>query len=205
MMIAKTIRTDLQIIADLIEPGTRVLDVGCGDGQLLDFLVNEKGVQGRGLEISREGVNNCLTRGLSVVQGDAEEDLNYYPDNAFDFVILSQTLQATNRPDLLVQDLLRVGKRVVVSFPNFGYWKVRSYLFFNGRMPVNENLPYEWYNSPNMHFCTIKDFLVMCDEMDITIERSIALDGKGRARRVRTNVFLANLLGEQGFFLLHKK
>lgn len=204
-MIAKTIRQDLQIIADLIEPDSRVLDVGCGDGQLLDFLVNEKGVAGRGLEISREGVNNCLTRGLSVVQGDAEEDLNYYPDNAFDFVILSQTLQATNRPDLLVQDLLRIGKRVVVSFPNFGYWKVRNHLFFKGRMPVNENLPYEWYNSPNKHFCTIKDFLIMCEEMGVTIERSIALDGKGRSRRVRTNIFLANLLGEQGFFLLHKK
>ncbi|MDV7339509.1 methionine biosynthesis protein MetW [Terasakiella sp. A23] len=200
----KSIRVDLQVIADLIEPGSRVLDVGCADGQLLDYLVKEKNCQGRGLEISPEGVNECVAKGLSVVQGDAEEDLGYYPDNAFDFVILSQTLQATHHPDQIVQDLLRLGKHAIVSFPNFGHWRVRSYLFFNGRMPVNKTLPYQWYNSPNMHFCTIKDFIVMCDEMGVTIERSIALDAAGQAHRVRTNLFFANLLGEQAVFLLRK-
>lgn len=200
----KSIRVDLQIIADMIEPGSRVLDVGCSDGQLLDYLVNEKGVAGRGLEISPQGVNACVEKGLSVVQGDAEEDLGYYPDNAFDYVILSQTLQATHHPDQIVKDLLRLGKHAIVSFPNFGHWRVRSYLFFNGRMPVNETLPYQWYNSPNMHFCTIKDFIVMCDDLGVTIERSVALDADGNARRVRTNLFFANLFGEQAVFLLRK-
>jgi len=161
----KSIRVDLQIIADMIEPNSRVLDVGCSDGQLLDYLVTEKKVRGRGLEISPEGVHQCVARGLSVVQGDAEEDLHYYPDGAFDYVILSQTLQATHHPDQMVKDLLRLGKRVIVSFPNFGHWRVRSYLFFKGRMPVNKTLPYQWYNSPNMHFCTIKDFGALCDEL----------------------------------------
>ncbi|GGF65102.1 methionine biosynthesis protein MetW [Terasakiella brassicae] len=201
---AKAIRVDLQIIADMIEPGARVLDVGCSDGQLLEYLVKEKNVRGRGLEISPNGVNACVAKGLSVVQGDAEEDLGYYPDNGFDFVILSQTLQATHHPDQIVKDLLRLGKRAIVSFPNFGHWRVRSYLFFKGRMPVNESMPYQWYNSPNTHFCTIKDFIVMCDEMGVTIERSIALDADGQAHRIRTNLFFANLLGEQAVFLLRK-
>ncbi len=200
----KAIRVDLQLIADLITPGSRVLDVGCGDGQLLDYLVTEKKVQGRGLEISPEGVNACVAKGLSVVQGDAEEDLGYYPDYAFDFVILSQTLQATHHPDQIVKDLLRLGKHAIVSFPNFGHWRVRSHLFFKGRMPVNNTLPYQWYNSPNMHFCTIKDFIVMCDEMGVTIERSIALDADGQGHRIRTSLFFANLLGEQAVFLLRK-
>jgi len=200
----KAIRVDLQIIADMIEPNARVLDVGCSDGQLLEYLVTQKNVRGRGLEISPSGVNQCVARGLSVVQGDAEEDLGYYPDNAFDFVILSQTLQATHHPDQIVKDLLRLGKRAIVSFPNFGHWRVRSYLFFKGRMPVNNTLPYEWYNSPNMHFCTIKDFIFMCEEMGVTIERSIALDADGQAHRIRTNLFFANLLGEQAVFLLRK-
>ncbi len=201
---AKAIRVDLQIIADMIEPGARVLDVGCSDGQLLEYLVKEKDVRGRGLEISPNGVNACVAKGLSVVQGDAEEDLGYYPDNGFDFVILSQTLQATHHPDQIVKDLLRLGKRAIVSFPNFGHWRVRSYLFFKGRMPVNDSMPYQWYNSPNTHFCTIKDFIVMCDEMGVTIERSIALDADGQAHRIRTNLFFANLLGEQAVFLLRK-
>lgn len=201
----KTIRVDLQIVADMIEPGSRVLDVGCSDGQLLDYLVTEKNVTGRGLEISPEGVNKCVAKGLSVVQGDAEEDLGYYPDAAFDYVIMSQTLQATHHPRAVVENLLRLGKYAIVSFPNFGHWRVRSYLFFKGRMPVNATLPYEWYNSPNMHFCTIKDFLALCEEMNVTIERSVALDAQGSAHRIRSGWFLANLLGEQAVFLLKRR
>lgn len=204
MIMSKSIRVDHQQIADMIEPGSRVLDVGCGDGALLEYLVQEKQVKGRGLELSPDGVNLCVSRGLSVVQGDAEQDLDYYPDNAFDYVILSQTLQATHHPDKIVKDLLRLGERAIVSFPNFGHWRVRWYLATQGRMPVNETLPYEWYNSPNMHFCTIKDFIVLCDQMNITIEKSVALDANGQARRIRTGLFLANLLGEQAVFLLRK-
>jgi len=201
----KSIRVDLQIIADMIEPNSRVLDVGCSDGQLLDYLVTEKKVRGRGLEISPEGVHQCVARGLSVVQGDAEEDLHYYPDGAFDYVILSQTLQATHHPDQMVKDLLRLGKRVIVSFPNFGHWRVRSYLFFKGRMPVNKTLPYQWYNSPNMHFCTIKDFGALCDELDVEVEKSVALGADGTAHRMGTNMMLANLLGEQAVFLIRQR
>lgn len=202
---AKLIRVDLQLIADMIEDNSRVLDVGCSDGQLLDYLVTNKNARGRGLEISPEGVNQCVAKGLSVVQGDAEEDLHYYPDDAFDYVILSQTLQATHHPDQIVKDLLRLGKRVIVSFPNFGHWRVRSYLFFKGRMPVNKTLPYEWYNSPNMHFCTIKDFIALCDTLDVEVERSIALAADGSAHRIKTNLFFANLLGEQAVFLIRQR
>jgi len=199
------IRVDLQLMADMIEPGSRVLDVGCGEGELLDHLVNAKGIDARGIELSSDGVNACVSAGLPVIQGDAETDLEDYPDGSFDYAILSQTLQAMRSPKYALDQLLRIGKRAIVSFPNFGHWRVRWQLFSQGRMPVNETLSYEWYDTPNIHFCTIKDFIVLCDELGITIERSIALDHQGNIRRIRSRLFAANLFGEQGVFLLSRR
>ncbi|MCW8861185.1 MAG: methionine biosynthesis protein MetW [Rhodospirillales bacterium] len=197
-------RVDLQLVAGMIDPGSRVLDVGSGDGTLLDHLVNEKKVDGRGLEISTAGVNACVSAGLSVIQGNADTDLAAYPDQAFDYVILSQTLQTMHAPREALTQLLRIGRRAIVSFPNFGHWRVRLNLLVRGRMPYNETLPHEWYDTPNIHLCTIRDFIVLCDELGITIERSIALDAAGNQRRIRTGLFMANLLGEQAVFLLRR-
>jgi len=200
----KSIRVDLQIIADMIEPGTRVLDVGCEDGTLLDYLVHFKQVDGRGIELSMEGVNACVSAGLSVIQGDADTDLATYPDDAFDYVVLSQTLQAMVAPRAVVENLVRIGRRAIVSFPNFAYWRVRSYLFFKGRMPVSRTLPHAWYETPNIHLCTIKDFVAMCEEMGITIEHSLSLNRGGRARGVQSSPLTANLFGQQAVFLLKR-
>lgn len=201
----KSIRVDLQVISEMIEPNSRVLDVGCSEGELLNHLVYNRNIDARGIELSTEGVNACVANGLSVIQGDAETDLIDYPDHAFDYVILSQTLQAMYNPKDILVELLRIGKRAIVSFPNFGHWRARLHLAIKGRMPVNKTLPYEWYDTPNIHFCTIRDFIVLCDELGITIERSIALDSLGTVRRIRSGLFAANLLGEQGVFLLSKR
>ena len=200
----KAIRVDLQIIADMIDPGTRVLDVGCGDGVLLDYLTQFKQVDGRGIELSTEGVKSCVSAGLSVIQGDADTDLRYYPADAFDYVVLSQTLQATFAPKDVLENLVRIGKHAIVSFPNFAHWRMRFFLMAKGRMPMTEALSDHWYDTPNIHFCTIRDFVTLCREMGVTIEKSIALDRDGTRRRVVSSLRTANLLGEQAVFLLKR-
>ena len=199
----RALRPDLRLVADMVPEGARVLDVGCGDGALLDYLWHAKGVDGRGLELSQEGVNACVARGLSVIQGDADTDLVDYPSGAFDYVILSQTLQAVRDPKGVVRELMRIGRRAIVSFPNFGYWRVRLFLLREGRMPMTETLPYTWYDTPNIHLCTIRDFVLLCRELDIAIEHAMTIT-RGRVRRRRCPGRLANLFGEQAIFLLRK-
>ncbi|WP_417767897.1 methionine biosynthesis protein MetW [Stappia sp.] len=199
-----TVRGDHRLVADLVTPRARVLDIGCGDGELLDLLVREKQVDGRGIELSQAGVNACVARGLSVVQGDADRDLSDYPDDAFDFVILSQTLQATHAPRQVLQELLRIGSNVIVSFPNFGFWRNRLQLMFKGSMPVTDYLPYSWYDTPNIHFCTIRDFVSMCGEVDARMVRSMALNARGEPVGFTAPWWVWNLIGEQALFLLKR-
>ena len=188
------LRRDLRVIADMIEPSARVLDIGCGDGALLGYLASEKGVDARGVELSQSGVNACVTQGLSVIQGDADSDLDAYPTGAFDVVVLSQTLQATRKPRRVLETLMRIGKRAIVSFPNFGFWRVRAALALRGRMPVTPLLDHAWYDSPNIHLCTIRDFVGVCDELGVRIEKSGTLDRHGRPFALDPRGSLANLL-----------
>ena len=186
------------------EPGGRALDVGCGDGALLDYLVNFKRVDARGMELSQAGVNACVANGLSVIQGDADTDLRDYPDDAFDHVILSQTLQATRDPREVLRQMLRIGERAVVSFPNFGHWQVRWQLFARGRMPMTSVWDRPWHETPNIHPCTIRDFFALCAEEGYRIEHWLAVDEAGQRAPWRRFVSLANLFGEQALFQLRK-
>ena len=197
-------RTDHLLVADMVPPGSRVLDVGCGDGELLQ-LFESRGIDGRGIELSREGVNRCVAKGLAVVQGDADTDLVNYPDDAFDYVILSQTLQATRQPKAVLENLLRIGRRAIVSFPNFGFWRMRLQLLVGGHMPRTENLPATWYDTPNIHFCTIKDFRELCDVAGARMEKAVALNAWGRPLRLNAPWWFWNLLGEQAVFLLSRR
>ena len=199
-----TNRVDLLAISALVTPGSRVLDIGCGDGQLLKLLEATRNVDGRGIEISQKGVNECVARGLSVVQGDADSDLIDYPDDGFDFVILSQTLQATYHPREVVEQMLRIGRKVIVSFPNFGNWRVRAALGFRGRMPVTKDLPYSWYDTPNIHFCTIRDFVGLCDDVGATVEKSFVLRRGGETSLPIRALRFWNLFGQQAVFLLRR-
>lgn len=202
---SETTRVDLLLISEMVERGSRVLDVGCGDGTLLRILAETRDVDGRGVEISQAGVNSCVAHGLSVVQGNADTDLVNYPDGAFDYAILSQTIQATHQPHHVLEQLLRIGKRVIVSFPNFGHWRIRCQVMFRGRMPITPNLPLAWYETPNIHFCTIKDFLALCDELGASVERSLALNAHGQRLEFALPSFMHNLSGEQAVFLLSRK
>ena len=178
------LRKDLQIIAELVNKNEIVLDVGCGEGILLNYLFKNKNVDCRGIEISQEGVNKCVKKGLSVIQGDANIDLKDYPNNFFSSVILSQTIHSMIAPDLVIENLIRIGKRAIISFPNFGYWKIRLDLLFKGIMPSNKVLPYDWYNSPNIHLCTIKDFERFCQMKKITILKKIFINSKTQVFQV---------------------
>src|SRR6185369_14470569 len=180
---ANGVRVDHLLVADMVAPGSRVLDVGCGDGELLQLL-ERRGVDGRGIEISREGVNASVAKGLAVVQGDADTDLGDYPNDAFDYVVLTQTLQATRRPREVLEHMLRIGRHAIVSFPNFGHWSIRLGLLFGGKMPRTKNLPDTWYTTQNIHFCTIKDFRDLCGDVGAKMERAVAVNFWGKPLRL---------------------
>lgn len=197
-------RVDLALIAEMIEPNVRVLDVGCGDGELLALLARTKNVDGRGIELSQEGVNACVTRGLSVIQGDADSDLSDYPQDAFDYVILSKTIQATRNPREVLRQMQRIGKHCIVSFPNFGNWRVRLQLLWTGRMPVTKTLGHDWYDTPNIHLCTVRDFVALCEEVGFRIDDAVSVSGN-RARRVGRPGTLDNLMAEDAVLLMSRK
>ena len=202
---AGNIRVDLQLIAGMIEPGSRVLDVGCGDGELLAYLEQEKQVDARGLELRQERVHTAVSHGLAVIQGDANTDLKDYPSDAFDYVILSQTLQAMQDPKTALEQMVRIGRRAIVSFHNFGYWPLRASLFMHGRLPVTKSLPYQWWETPNIHHCTITDFVALTRVLNVEIERTKVLRHDGRVMRFNNADRMANLFGEQAVFLLRRR
>lgn len=198
------IRYDLEIIANLIKPNSRVLDIGCGDGELLAFLKKTKNVDARGLEIAQSQVSKALMRGLSVNQGDAENDLTFYPNRNFDFAILSQTIQATHKPKEILEEMLRIAEFAIVSLPNFAHFKNRLHLLFKGSMPVNKNIPFEWFETPNIHFCSIRDFEKLCDNMGFQIKKKVFLTSKHQLISFLGHDMIANFFAEYGIFLITK-
>ena len=197
-------KSEYKIIANLIENNSRVLDVGCDDGTLMEFLKKNRNVDIRGIEISKERVQTCIAKGLTVIEGNAEYDLKQFPNDSFDYVILGQTLQAFINPEVVIKELLRVGKKAVVTIPNFGHWKVRFNLLIGGTMPVTKSLPNDWYNTPNIHMCTIKDFEKFSKIMNFKIYKSLALINKNVSNINRSNLFLKNFFAELGIFLIEK-
>jgi methionine biosynthesis protein MetW len=199
-----TTREDFREILRLVRPGSRVLDVGCGEGELLELLAREKGVAGRGLEISPEGVSACMARGLAVVQGDADDDLDYFPAKAFDYAVLSQTLPQVRQPRHVLSELLRIAERAIVSLPNFGHWRIRLDLLSHGRMPVTDALPTPWWGTPNIHLCTVRDFTLLCDDLDLRIEACAALANGKPARPIEPKRPIENWRAESALFLLSR-
>ena len=197
-------KNEFKVIADLIEKDKKVLDVGCADGTLMKFLKDNKNTNIRGLEISKEKVQECIAKGLTVIEGNAEKDLKQFPDKSFDYVILSQTLQAFLNPELVLNELLRVGKKAIITIPNFGYWRVRLHLLLKGTMPITKTLPDEWYNTPNLHMCTIKDFVHYVKSRNIKIFKSIALNKLNASLINERNLEIKNLSADLGIFLIEK-
>ena len=195
-------KKEFKVIASLLPDNIRVLDVGCGDGSLMDLLIKEKNIKVRGLEINKENVKKCISKGLSVIEGNAETELHQFPNQSFDFAVLSQTLQAFYSPENVLKDLLRIGKSVIVSIPNFGYWKVRTSLLVFGSMPVTKTLPDTWYNTPNVHLCTIKDLFKFCLEKNINMDKIVGINKNKTSEIRKSNLELKNLFSELGIFLL---
>ena len=201
-MINLKMKKEFKVIADLLPNNTRVLDVGCGDGALMDFLVKEKNIEVRGLELNQNNVQECIYKGLPVIQGNAETELYQFPKKSFDYVVLSQTLQAFYQPDKVLRELLRIGKSVIVSIPNFGYWKVRTSLLFFGKMPVTKTLPNTWFNTPNLHMCTIKDLFNYCEDQNIVIKKVIGVNENKISLIKKSNLEMKNLFSKLGVFLI---
>ena len=197
-------KPEFKIISNLINKNSHVLDVGCGDGILMEFLIQEKKVNIRGIEISKTKVQNCISKGLTIIEGNAEEDLQQFPDKSFDYVILSQTLQAFLNPEKVINELLRIGKQAIVTIPNFGYWKIRLHLLLKGTMPITKTLPDEWYNTPNIHLCTIKDFVFFSKDKNFKLSKSIALKNNQLSFITNSNLNLKNLSSNLGIFLIER-
>ena len=195
-------KKEFKVIADLLPENTRVLDVGCGDGSLMKLLESEKNIEVRGLEINKVNVQKCINRGLPVIQGNAETELHQFPNQSFDYVVLSQTLQAFYNPEKVLKELLRIGASVIISIPNFGYWRVRLKLLFYGKMPVTKTLPNTWYNTPNLHMCTIKDLFNFCDEKNVKIKKAIGINGDKTFLINKNNLEIKNLFSKLGIFLV---
>ena len=195
-------KKEFKIISKLIEKNSRILDVGCGDGELMSFVFNNISQDVRGIEISKTNVQKCISKGLTVIEGDAESDLFQFPDSSFDFVVLSQTLQAFLNPEKVLDELLRVGKKAIVTIPNFGHWKVRIDLLLKGTMPITKSLPHEWHNTPNLHMCTIKDFFNFCDSKKIKFIKSLALNQEKVLNISKSNLGTRNFFSDLGIFLI---